>query len=57
MPVKRKVPWANVRIMEAFVEKLDSFLKTKRAQELGLGSRSDAVTYAIRRLLEKEDFL
>jgi len=57
MPVKRKVLWANVRIMEALVEKLDSFLKTKRAQELGLGSRSDAVTYAIRRLLEKEDFL
>ena len=57
MPVKRKVPWANVRIMEALVEKLDGFLKTKRAEELGLGSRSDAVTYAIRRLLEKEGFL
>jgi Arc/MetJ-type ribon-helix-helix transcriptional regulator len=57
MPVKRKVPWANVRIMEGLVEKLDAFLKTKRAQELALGSRSDAVTYAIRRLLEKEGIL
>ena len=57
MPAKRKVPWANVRIMKALVDNLDTHLKTKRAKELGLGRGSDAVTHAIRRLLKKEGFL
>jgi hypothetical protein len=43
-----------VRIQEGLLEGVEEFLKSPRARRLGLDSKSDVVSHAVRELLKKE---
>jgi len=54
---KRKTKWSNARVPEAMLEKVDEFLATQRARDLGLKSRADVMREALKDLLRKEGVL
>lgn len=57
MPQKTKTKWSNARVPEAMLAKVDEFLRTQRAKDLGLKSRADVMREALKDLLRKEGVL
>lgn len=56
-PNKPQPKWANVRLPGGLAEKMDEFLRSDRARELGLRNRAAVVTYVVRELLKKEQYI
>lgn len=61
MPGKKKggweEGWESVRVRRGLCVKADEFVKTKRAQDLGLANRTALVEYFIREGLKREGVL
>lgn len=49
--------WESVRVRRGLCVKADEFVKTKRAQDLGLANRTALVEYFVREGLKKEGVL
>jgi hypothetical protein len=56
MPIRSKTKWDNVRVSQSLLNMMDEFLETGRARRLGLHSKADLASYAIRTLLKREEF-
>ena len=53
MPKTKSPGQTTVKIPRYMIQAVDDFLKTDKAKRLGLDSKSDVVTAAVRDLLEK----